>query len=189
MTLHFEAGKTFALGATAVALRAMGPLPSTLTTLLVAAGGLQLWSLADALMTREEDVDDEPSCVEAPSATTQPRRPWSAVLAALSIVIVYIALGTSCDCVDYFIAHVVAKALLAFALGMLCQLLIQGFLPGLRPASKAVEEEEEEEEASDDASPYSAEFWDDLGPLTTTEETTDVTKDLIDVVFLRRGRN
>ncbi|OLP74226.1 hypothetical protein AK812_SmicGene46300, partial [Symbiodinium microadriaticum] len=34
----FEAGKTFALGATAVALRAMGPLPSTLTTLLVAAG-------------------------------------------------------------------------------------------------------------------------------------------------------
>ncbi|CAE7562143.1 unnamed protein product, partial [Symbiodinium sp. CCMP2456] len=51
------------------------------------------------------------------------------------------------------------------------------FLPGLRPASKVVEEEEEEEEASDnDASPYSAEFWDDLGPLTTTEETTDVTK-------------
>ncbi|CAE7942127.1 unnamed protein product, partial [Symbiodinium sp. KB8] len=110
MTLHFEAGKTFALGATAVALRAMGPLPSTLTTLLVAAGGLQLWSLADALMTRtpavKKIVDDEPSCVEAPSATTQPRRPWSAVLAALSIVIVYIALGTSCDCVDYFIAHV-----------------------------------------------------------------------------------
>ncbi|CAE6971036.1 unnamed protein product [Symbiodinium sp. CCMP2592] len=84
--------------------------------------------------------------------------------------------------------HNVAKALLAFALGMLCQLLIQGFLPGLRPAAKVVEEEEEE--ASDnDVSPYSAEFWDDLGPLSTNEETTDVTKDLIDVVFLRRGRN
>ncbi|CAE6971027.1 unnamed protein product [Symbiodinium sp. CCMP2592] len=95
----------------------MGPLPSTLTTLLVAAGGLQLWSLADALMTRtpavKKIVDDEPSSVEAPSAPTQPRRPWTAVLAAVSIVIVYIALGTSCDCVDYFIAHVAAWSSLA----------------------------------------------------------------------------
>ncbi|CAK9076909.1 Uncharacterized protein SCF082_LOCUS36984, partial [Durusdinium trenchii] len=158
-------------------------LPRSFLAPVVACGAVQLWSMMQQCL-RTSDKPKKIHEFENFLATVQTlcdRRNFS-ILAAVVVILVYLALGDSIK-TSHFLLSAAFQAALAFSLGI----LVAAILP---------EKEEVQEpyncpcgmkcgSSSEDSCPYGADFWSDFEENEKVPEE-DHSKDLIDVLFLRK---
>mmetsp|Transcript_118470 Transcript_118470/g.166574 ORF Transcript_118470/g.166574 Transcript_118470/m.166574 type:complete len:189 (-) Transcript_118470:42-608(-) len=188
MTLSVEIAKLSAIACVGVLL-GLELLPRFLLVPTVSCGALQLWSLQEFLrVPKTKKIDDNFTGFRAAIVQVSCDRQVLSILAAVVLITFYLALGDSVKS-SWFLLNAATKSAIAFSLGALC--------------SAALPQENVEEEIqsacscgmncgslSGESCPYSTDFWSDFEVPEKASDTniTDISKDLIDVLFLKKTR-